>query len=405
MPSSIGAPFPSKDFSVWCLPAQAVLPALKDASVGRIPLSPQCIDVLDKAHTLARLAGLDTLPTVDRTGGVMKDSSTHTTNTGMHSGGSSSSARRHRGDRDEEEDSGLPAAVSKGMQELTRAVTAFASELCDVSQSAAGQDLRSQPLGEEEWRASSHHILKEVPVVKRVVVAVMHGLDLWASHDTEPHDRSPDQNAQRQRRLLGKHRGITGAGADGNAESSDSNEARSLSAEVRDAGRALLRLVAHVEGCASRAKVATVVLHISKSGGSAMCELARLAKLRNPAMFLVGGCVCDGGGVVRGGVGWVNHSSTTFGRVWLLAAAVLLGDADATMPAAHCAHIHGLMLTQREPASCAHAAPQSRNCKIQTWHTSPLWMNRVPEGVPPECAGKGKATHWLLGRVRGDAGV
>jgi hypothetical protein len=146
--------------------------------------------------------------------------------------------------------------LKPALDEFERALEWWGSTLCNVSVAMAGTSpLHPPPLPvfPGTTPAISKDMLREGAVVRRLVVALMHGLDLWA--------------------------GGGGAGAP---------EAGSLWAHVRAAGRALLRFTRDSEQCARKAKEAVMVLHVSKSGGTSMCELARLGGVKNGMYDAVG---------------------------------------------------------------------------------------------------------------------
>lgn len=153
------------------------------------------------------------------------------------------------------------------------------------------------------------------PIVRRVTVAVLHALDLTlaggASASSEAHSRDHEhEDTEEDSGDQGEHVTQGREGDSGGIEEEEEEEGSQaqqtggqqtasgdlgeLLGLVRGAARGLLSDLRALERCSEALRPVLELLHVSKSGGSSMCELARLSNQHNPHFTPGGNCLMKG---------------------------------------------------------------------------------------------------------------
>lgn len=238
-----------------------LLPALRgELGPGRPPLAYVTESVLTAAQRFAEVSGLFAGPEPAAALYLRSDLSTD------------AGAAEEGTQRQSDIKPGAPA-----LEQLHTAVRAFSNAVCVSSAAARGRAERLTLEGER--------VLAHVALVRRVVVAVAHGADSLLSSGASISMPESDAAAAVAPGMDGRQGG----------QHSTTHARTVLADRVRSTGRQLLSLVVAASRCADQAKSGGVeVLHISKSGGTSMCELARLAGMKNPEFNPVYNCKISG---------------------------------------------------------------------------------------------------------------
>lgn len=228
----------------------ALLPALQDTAEGRPPLSATALAVLQAAQEAATLAGLNIPPATTMSSASAVKSTGASIDLPTSMAGHPAARKLSSADAGQQ----VAAVLSK----LTDAVTAFHDVYCGPSAHKLSEG--------QQW------VLNEVGAVRRTVIGVLHGLYLWSARTNGTPAGSKTVS-----------RSLTASAKEGRGP---------LQQSVQQAGRALLLHLVRASRCAIKLKTVGVeMLHVSKSGGTTMCELARLAGVSNPSFDPVSVCV------------------------------------------------------------------------------------------------------------------
>lgn len=276
---------------------QSIIPAIASTTLGRPSLSPAFLTLLSAAPKLAALPGLDQFPSV-----APHLPATNTDQPDASSTSDPASQPPHP------TTASMEGRLEPAVVALQAALQAWGPALCSVSATAAGA--RHVANGTMRPEVPGKDMLREVAVVRRLVVAIMHALDLWAlrgeggvmggagAGGSVPggRDSAGGGNTANSSAINASNGATAGAGEPTVPSTPPASGA--LHRLIRAAGRGMLLALRAHEACARQAKDAVMMLHVSKSGGTSMCELARLAGVKNGLHDAVGG----GWGVCVGGV-------------------------------------------------------------------------------------------------------